>query len=132
MRMPGHHTECDPGHSGVPYDAMIAATAIANRLSLYTVDPGDLEGMAGLTWPRPPTQTSADARHSAGVRGYPAELVSLHVLGHAPARGGGNRTPNRGGNLILSLRSRRAPGVDVVRRFAGSRRIPYRNITYGF
>ena len=30
------------------YDAMIAATAIANRLPLYTVNPPDFEGIAGL------------------------------------------------------------------------------------
>ena len=30
------------------YDAMIAATAIANRLPLYTVNPTDFEGIAGV------------------------------------------------------------------------------------
>lgn len=30
------------------YDAMIAATAIANGLPLYTVNPADFEGVAGL------------------------------------------------------------------------------------
>lgn len=30
------------------YDAMIAATAIANGLPLYTVNPGDFEGITGL------------------------------------------------------------------------------------
>lgn len=30
------------------YDAMIAATALANRLPLYTVNPGDFEGIDGL------------------------------------------------------------------------------------
>ena len=30
------------------YDAMIAAIAIANELPLYTVNPADFEGVAGL------------------------------------------------------------------------------------
>jgi tRNA(fMet)-specific endonuclease VapC len=42
------------------YDAMIAATAIANELPLYTVNPADFHGIAGLDLraiPHPDQQT---------------------------------------------------------------------------
>lgn len=37
------------------YDAMIAATAIANELPLYTCNPGDFSGIDGLDVIRVPT-----------------------------------------------------------------------------
>jgi predicted nucleic acid-binding protein len=36
-------------HSARSYDAMIAATALANGLPLYTADPDDFSGIEGLT-----------------------------------------------------------------------------------
>ena len=40
------------------FDAMIAATAIANGLPLYTCNPGDFEGIEGLTVEVVPTPPS--------------------------------------------------------------------------
>lgn len=42
------------------YDALIAATAIANDLPLYTCNPGDFEGIDGLTVVEVPHPDLAD------------------------------------------------------------------------
>ena len=50
------------------YDAMIAATALANDLAVYTRNPTDFEGIEGLTVVTVPPSTPALAAQSAAMR----------------------------------------------------------------
>ena len=59
------------------YDAMIAATAIANSLPVYTCNPADFSGIDGLTVvavPIPPAASAVPA-HRAGSMGIGAALL---------------------------------------------------------